>query len=310
MSSDFWFLDREHKQCGPVGEEEFVRLVRAGTISPDTQIWSAGMTEWRMAGQVERFAPLFGTSGPPAFPLGGGATGASPTGALSAALPVWGLFGRALLVLIGSVLIIPSPWTGTAFYRWLCERVVLPDGRPLKFTGKPGDIWYVFVLWSLTIWVGQLPSGDGDGELMPMLLWRLPVMFVQLSFILLEWILPVLLLRWVCKNATTEDGSLRLSFEGGFLPYIGWNLLLIVSFITIIGWAWVAKFMMQWICRNVRGTTSFEFTGTGLAILWRTLVVGLLSVLIIPIPWMMQWYTRWMISQVAVVKVDAGATAQ
>ena len=143
MSADFWFLDREHKQSGPVGEEEFARLIRQGTIRQETLIWSSGMTEWRPAGQVERFAALFGTSGPPSIPLGGGSAGASPAGALSAALPALGLFGRALLFGIGMLLIIPSPWVGTWFYKWLTERVTLPDGRPLKFTGKPGDIWWV-----------------------------------------------------------------------------------------------------------------------------------------------------------------------
>ncbi len=289
MNSDFWFLDREHKQCGPVGEDEFVRLIRRGTISRETQIWTAGMSEWRMAGQVDRFAPLFAASGP----------GVSPTAALSAALPVWGLFGRALLVMLGHILIIPSPWTSTSFYKWLCERVSLPDGRPLKFAGQPGDIWYVFIFWSIAIWIGQFPYGGADrfhyGELV-----AVPLM----------WILGVLLLRWICSKVGTEDGSLRLSFEGGYLPYIGWNILLGLSFITIIGWAWVAKFMVQWICRNVRGTAEFDFTATGLSILWRTLVAVLLTILIIPIPWVMRWYTRWMISQVSVVKASSGLTSQ
>jgi hypothetical protein len=50
----------------------------------------------------------------------------------------------------------------------------------------------------------------------------------------------------------------------------------------------------------VRGTAEFAFTGTGLEILWRTVVVVLLCILIIPIPWMMRWYTQWILSQVAV----------
>jgi len=234
MSSDFWFLDREHKQCGPVGEDEFVKLIRRGTISRETQIWTAGMSEWRMAGQVERFAALFGVSGPPA--VDGRAPSVSPTAALSAALPVWGLFGRALLVMLGHLLIIPSPWTSTSFYKWLCERVSLPDGRPLKFAGQPGDIWYVFILWSIAIWIGQFPYGGADR-----------FHYGELVAVLLMWIFGVLLLKWICSKVGTEDGSLRLSFEGGYLPYIGWNILLGLSFITIIGWAWVAKFMMQWI---------------------------------------------------------------
>jgi hypothetical protein len=291
MSADFWFLDREHKQCGPVGEEEFVRLVRAGTIGRETQMWTAGMNEWRMAGQVERFAPLFGPSGPPSVPPAGSTSSVSATGALIPSFPVWGLFGRSLLVMIGFLLIIPSPWTGTWFYKWLCERVALPDGSPLKFAGQPGDIWYVFIAWSVSIWIGQFPYGNAD-----------QFHYGELVTIPLSWILGVLFFRWICSKVGTEDGTLRLSFEGGYLPYIGWNLLLGLSFITIIGWAWVAKFMMQWICRNVRGTAEFDFTATGLSILWRTLVAVLLTILIIPIPWVMQWYAQWMISQVSVVR--------
>ncbi len=77
--------------------------------------------------------------------------------------------------------------------------------------------------------------------------------------------------------------------------------LLVVSFITIVGWAWVVKYMMQWICRNVRGTIGFDFTGSGLEILWRSLAVGLLSVLIVPIPWIHRWYVSWFISRISVV---------
>ena len=63
-------------------------------------------------------------------------------------------------------------------------------------------------------------------------------------------------------------------------------------------------------CRNVRGTVEFEFTATGLSILWRTLVAVLLTILIIPIPWVMQWYAQWMISQVSVVRASPGLTSQ
>jgi hypothetical protein len=38
MSSDFWFLDRERNQRGPVGKEEIVRLIGEGAIGRETQI--------------------------------------------------------------------------------------------------------------------------------------------------------------------------------------------------------------------------------------------------------------------------------
>jgi GYF domain 2 len=288
MSSNFWYLDRDHTQRGPVAEDEFVRLIRQGAITRETMMWTAGMTEWRPAGQVPNVAALFGASAPVvgvgAPVVGTGAPAVGPAmGPLGSAIPVWGFFWRSVVTLIGVVLIIPAPWVGPWFYKWLCERISLPDGRPLTFSGKPGDIWYVFAAWGALTWIGQLKEGR-----------------FELVTIVLSWILGVLLLKWVCAHASTVDERLKLSFEGGYLPYIGWNILLALSAITIIGWAWVMKYMLRWICQNVRGTAEFAFTGTGLEILWRTVVVVLLSILIIPIPWMMRWYAQWMLSQVAV----------
>jgi hypothetical protein len=151
----------------------------------------------------------------------------------------------------------------------------------LNFAGKPGDIWYVFIAISAAIWVGQIP-------------------YCSLVTIPLSWILGIEVLGF-CANVRSQDGRLKLLFEGGYWNYIGWNLLLIVSFVTIIGWAWVLKFMMQWICQNVRGTTRFEFRATGLSILWRMLVLTLLSAFVIPIPWVLRWYMSWWISQVSVI---------
>ena len=82
------------------------------------------------------------------------------------------------------------------------------------------------------------------------------------------------------------------------MGYVGWQLLLVVSFITIVGWAWVVTAMTRWICRNIGGTRrEVLFNGSGLQVLWRTIVLALLCSLIIPIPWMLRWYARWFVSQ-------------
>ena len=286
MSSNFWYLDRNRAQLGPVGEDEFVRLITQGAITRETLMWTAGMGEWRMAGEVPAVSPLFG---PTSVAVRASMPASGPAiGPLHAAIPVWGLVWRSVLVFLGDLLIIPAPWASTWFYKWLCERVSLPDGRPLTFSGRAGDIWYVFIAWSV------LPMIGGQFGW-----YSVPVT------ILLWWIFTVMVLKWFCAHASTADGSLKLSFEGGYLPYIGWNILLLLSVFTIVGGAWVMKYMLRWICRNIRGTAEFAFTGTGLAILWRGLVFALLSILIIPIPWMARWYMRWMISQVAVVRADS-----
>jgi hypothetical protein len=209
---------------------------------------------------------------------------ASPTGPLRPSFPVWGLFGRWLLLIIGQLLVIPAPWTSTAFYRFLGEHVALPDGRRLRFAGQPGDIWYIFIALAALGWLHQVHHAGASA------LATLAGAF-----------LTVPVLRWFCANLHTEDNRLKVEFKGEALAYVGWNILLIFSLITIIGWAWVVKAMMQWMCENVSGTVGFTFNATGLSILGRTLLLILLSALIIPIPWAMRWYADWFASQISVV---------
>ncbi len=219
----------------------------------------------------------------------GGLEHPSSMGPLRPELPVWELLGRTLLVAVGHILIVPSPWTSTSFYRFLCEHIALPDGRRLKFTGQPGDIWYVFIALSAVGWIHPILDHSGLSR------------SFGLAMTVATWALMVPVIQWFCANVKPDDGRLSLAYNGGYWAYIGWNILLIVSFVTIVGWAWVLKFMMRWLCRNVHGTICFDFTATGLDILWRTVVFLLASVLVIPIPWAMQWYANWVVSRISVV---------
>jgi hypothetical protein len=45
---------------------------------------------------------------------------------------------------------------------------------------------------------------------------------------------------------------------------------------------------------------NFDFVGTGWGILWRTTVFVLAFIFVIPIPWLMRWYTVWFLSQMHV----------
>ena len=201
-------------------------------------------------------------------------------GPLTIELPFWGLFGQAVLNIIGDLTIVASPWTNTALIKYIFEHVSLPDGRRLIFSGKPGDIWFVFILNAIFALIGRF-------------------FHIALFIIIpISLILYVVFLRWVCTNIRTADNRTRIAFEGGSWGYIAWALFLFASIPTIIGWAWVMKLMWQWVFRKIHGTHTFEFTGTGLSLLWRTLVYILCSVLIIPIPWVMRWYLTWFISQI------------
>ena len=99
--------------------------------------------------------------------------------------------------------------------------------------------------------------------------------------IVLYW----LFLKWLVANLASNGQSLGLSFSGSFWAYFGWSILAVISVITIIGWAWVYTAMMRWICSNIQGTRrEVVFTGTGLEMLWRTIVLFIGFVLHHPDP--------------------------
>ena len=60
-----FFYALNGQQAGPVGGAELAALIAAGTINRDTLVWTAGMPEWRPAGDVDALLPLLATAVPP-----------------------------------------------------------------------------------------------------------------------------------------------------------------------------------------------------------------------------------------------------
>lgn len=284
MSDRSWFVAVGDKQEGPYSEGEFRDLIARGAVRPDTYVWADGMPGWQYAGDIPgllspgRAPPAMPSQGAPARANGGQYGG----GAFSADFSIWEMLGRALVFLIGFLLVIPAPWVAASFYGWMISRIHVPGRGQLGFTGKPLDIWYVFIGLAFMTYVGGATGTS------------------YLSYLLfpLQAYLSYLTIRWIMANITADGRPMQLSFEGKPLVYIGWYILLVVSSITIIGWAWVVVYWMRWICANIAGTRrAISFNATGLEMLWRTLVFSIGSVFIIPLPWVLSWYTRWYVSQ-------------
>jgi GYF domain 2 len=287
MSNRSWFFASKASNRVLIPEAQLREFIANGTVTAETLVWTEGMPGWQKAGDISGL--LSGASDPPVVAPSGVplTTGGATTGqSLSADFGIWALLGRSLLLSIGSMLVIPAPWTATGFYRWCIEHLRVAQRPELGFTGKPSDIWYVFVIQGLCAYAGFSDS------------W-----YPTLIVIPLEGLLWWMTVRWIIANISSEGRQLPLSFKGGPWAYVGWYLLLYVSVITIIGGAWVIAPWMRWICRNVDGTRRhIVFNADGWEILWRTVIAGLLSALIIPIPWVMAWYYRWYVSQFALVE--------
>jgi hypothetical protein len=287
MAVNYYFKDRAGAQNGPVSLDELFALARAGRLGPDDAVWTEGGAPGPAAHIPELATAFLDARAPAATAM---------TGPLQSSLPVWGLFWRSIVASFGVSLVFTAPWAGLWYYRWLAGRVALPNGVRLFLQSDIGQCWPIFVGYGL-IGIGlgsveQTPNGEIIGGVLQLL-------GAALSFALT---------RWFSRALRSADGSLKVSFEGGFWTYFGWSVLFLFAIVTIIGWAWILKLMLRWICFQTVGTHEFEFTGTGLGILWRTFAAALGCAFILPIPWMMRWLTSWFISQI-VVTPDAESAA-
>jgi GYF domain 2 len=291
MSNRSWFYASEGQQQGPFPETQFRDLITRGTVSAGTLVWTEGMAGWQRAGEIPGL--MSAASGPPAMPQPGGAVAsAHQSGPLSIDLPVWPFFGRSLLYVIGMLLVIPAPWVATSLYRWMVPRISVP-GRPnLAFTGQVGDIWFVLVAMALLDYAGA--AGNS----------------IQLVAIPVQAFLSWVILRWIAGNFSSNGQPLPVAFTGSVWAFVGWQVLMFLAIFTIIGWAWVITAFVRWICRNIAGThREIVFNATGLEMLWRTILFAIGCSFLIPIPWALRWYTRWYISQFALVEHGTLANA-
>lgn len=311
MSDRSWFYAAQGQQQGPFPEAQFRNLIARNTVTSDTLVWTDGMSGWQRAGDIPGLTS--GRSGPPAMPQprgqaasaagqygGGGQHGGDQYGvadqyagdryggsggSLSFEPGLLEFLGQGLLYVIGILLVVPAPWLATGFYRWAASRVRVPDRPNFAFNGQPMDIWYALAGLGLLSYAGTL------GNIVHL------IAFIGQGY--LSW----MILRWIAGNLSSNGQPLPISFNGSPLTYIGWHVLLFISAITIVGWAWVAVAQMRWICRNIGGTQrEVMFNATGLEMLWRTLVFVIACMFIIPIPWMMRWYVQWAISQFELVE--------
>ena len=278
MAWNYYFKDRSGGQNGPVTLEELVILARSGRIAPEALVWAEG-GEAMAAAKHPELAAIFAqiATAPPGV-----------SGPLRASFPVWRLFWRSIVFGFAILLILPAPWAGLWFYRWLAGHVALPGGRRLSLQSGLGECWYIFAGLGLVDYIGPAfsqTSGQGAASVVALVL---------------SVLLTVRLIDWFCRSLVVESGGLSLAFEGGFWPYLGWVLLLAISTLSIIGWAWVLKYQIRWLCSKITGTHAFEFIGEGLSLLWRTLALVVAFAFLLPIPWALRWFAEWYASQIVV----------
>ena len=293
MSNRSWFFASEGKQQGPYPEARLHELIANRTVTAETLVWTAGMTGWQKAGDIPGL--LSGGSGSPTVPAPGGqmTSAGHGGGPLSIEFGIWEFTWRSLALFIGIVFVIPVPWVILMYSRWIVSCVRVPQRPNLAFTGRAVDLMWFYALVILFIAAAWTQSQA-----------------LNLALTVVEFVPYWLLIKWFVANLSSDGQPLGLRFSGSFWGFLGWSLLAVLSVITIIGWAWVYVAQIRWMCRHIEGTRrNVVFNATGLEFLWHSIVTALPCLLIIPIPWMYRWFTRWLVSQVVLVEKGTLATA-
>jgi hypothetical protein len=207
-------------------------------------------------------------------------------------------FGRTFLYGFLTACVIPAAWGAVSLTRWWTENTRLADGSRLSFHGRASQVWFLFaVLAFLEFFLPQFARrGVPPDRGMAMLL----VVTVLLLPLVAAVKLP--LYRWIVANLQVAScGYARLTAPYG--GYLGWLVIVNAAMFTFVLWPWALTAMLRWLCGHVRGQGfTFEFTGTGLGLLGRSLVWLVCSLLIIPIPWVMRSTYRWFTENLVLVR--------
>lgn len=199
-----------------------------------------------------------------------------------------------VLAILAGIVIVPLAWVSAAMARWVCRTTRFSDGTVATFRGTGGDVvvWHVLLLL-ISIGMNYLLRGQNPDP------GNIPVEFV-LSLANLAIYLTIL--QWFIHNIHLSSGP-QLTFTGSFFGLAGWWLVLILSFCTVIGWAWVAVAMYRWMARHVKGQgTAVGFRASGFEFLWRTVAFVFGSVLIVTIPFLLNWYLRWFVQNIVLLR--------
>jgi len=291
-----WYFAADGKQQGPYPEAQFRDFIARGAIAADTLVWTEGMAGWQKAGEIPGLLAALRGGLPPVAQSGSAVTSGYGGGALSIDFGIWDFVWRGIVLFLGLISVIPAPWAIVWYIKWLVSCVRVPGRPSMSFEGNALALvpWYFgFIVLAIIVVLISLAGAKGISNLL------------GTAQIVLYW----LFLRWFIANLASKGQPLGLSFSGSFWAYFGFSLLLTLSIITIIGWAWVLPAQIRWICRNIQGThRQIVFKGTGLQYLWRYTVAALLSSLIIPTPWVSRWLIGWQLSQTELVERTAYAT--
>ena len=199
--------------------------------------------------------------------------------------PPWGWSAPSpwltLAWILSVILAIAAVWVFEGACRWFCRSLRFSDATRAGFSGRGGQVlgWWILCALAGRRWNIHAPEG----------------VLLEIALCVLGLWGALNILRWFVGHVALSS-SRGFSFLGTYAELVGWEILLGLSVLTVIGWAWVLAAMYRWLARNTRANDiALRVHGLGRQILWRTVVAILFSIPVVTIPWVWLWYARWLV---------------
>jgi len=207
------------------------------------------------------------------------------------------MLGWLIIGFFAGLVRVALPWAYQAFLRRGCDETDASDGTRFVFRGNPEKIagWYFA---AMVVAIIAFAAGFGRNEITAT---RVMLGFAEVVLgVLIGW----MTVKWVIEGFELSTGE-TFTFTGSIWSYLGRTILVGLSFITIIGWAWAVVLLYQWIVSQaINNRVAIQFRATGLEFLWRTIVFVLGSCLIVTIPFLMLWQFRWIVSNIVLLRAS------
>jgi uncharacterized membrane protein YjgN (DUF898 family) len=195
--------------------------------------------------------------------------------------------GLMVAWLLSIVLAIAGVWLFEAACRWFCRNLRFSDGTTADFSGRGAEVrpwWAIWVLAGRRRGLGGIPED-----------------LLQLALYFLGLWATLNVFGWFVAHVELSSGR-RFCFTGAYAELLGWQVMLALSVVTLIGWAWILAAMFRWMARSSGNRDeALQFHGLGHQILWRTLVAMLLCIPLVTIPFAWLWYMRWLVQNTTIV---------
>lgn len=214
--------------------------------------------------------------------------------------------GNGLISSLALISILGFPLWAVYFNRWIAKHTATAKRESFSFVG-PISVAYGIVILGLVVQLTQqyLPL-DKFYELFGSTtgLWA-AIVFVALIFFALQGAVAYLQFCYFVDNLRWPDGR-QMQVDIPVLKFILIQILGVLSFFTVIGWAWWSVWCSRWLANRITAQgVGFRFVGTGFQLLWRTMAALTVSIPLLTIPWTIAWFLRWFVSSVEIKETES-----